>query len=165
MASLGEQAAESSLRPAEREGSWRQIAIYSSSSDDPQIIEIPETLDSLETLIWCGFDKDIASTFIVPEWERQNAMFPERDRTLMDEAMRYMRSKNIDENEDWQASLKILGLSTNLIDRIMNPEYDDIRRGGTPLFWATDSVQEAYSYLCYLFKKEETQLRQDIATS
>lgn len=164
MASPEKRAADTSLlSPPKRGPSWRQISIYSSSSssNDSIVIEIPEALDSLETLIWCGFDEDIASTFIVPEWEHQNTLFPERDRTLMDEAMRYMRSKILDDNEDWQASLKILGLKTDLINRIMNPEYDDIRVGGTPLFWAVDSVQEAYSYLSYIIKKEEMVMKED----
>lgn len=163
MPSPGEQAAGSSLQPAERGGNWRQITIYS-SSDDPQTIDIPANLDSLETLIYCGFDEDIASTFILPEWERQNAMFPERDRTLMDEALRYIRSKSLDENDDLRASLKTLGLSTDLIDRMMNPEYD-IRHGGTPRFLATVSVQAAYSYLNDLFKEEETKEVEEHATS
>ncbi|KAI3395420.1 hypothetical protein diail_1349 [Diaporthe ilicicola] len=162
MASPVKRAADSSVSPpAKRGASWRQISIYSSSSsDDSSIINIPETLDSLETLIFCGFDDEPASTLIIPEWERQNELFPERDRTLMDEAMRYMRSKILDD-QDWHSSLKTLGLSTDLINRIMNPEFDDIRATGTPLFWATDSVEEAYSYLSHLIKKTEKVLKAD----
>jgi hypothetical protein len=165
MASPEKRAADSSLLPPPKRGaSWRQISIYSSSSsseDDTIIIEIPESLDSLETLTWCGFDEDTASTFIVPEWERQNELFPERDRALMDEAMRFLRSKILDENQDWHASLRILGLKTDLINRIMNPEFDDIRVGGTPRFWAIDSVKEAYSYLSHLVWKADMVLKSD----
>ncbi|POS77274.1 hypothetical protein DHEL01_v204325 [Diaporthe helianthi] len=162
MASTEKRAADSSVSPpAKRGSSWRQISIYSSSSsDDSIIIDVPETLDSLETLIFCGFDEEQASTFIVPEWKRQNELFPERDRTLMDEAMHYMRSKILGD-QDWHSSLKTLGLSTDLVNRIMNPEFDDIRAGGTPFFWATDSVKEAYFYLCHLAKKTEKVLKAD----
>ena len=168
MASPGTEAADSSLHSAQRARRWRIISVLRSTGEW-EVFELPEAFDSWGTLIWCGFDEDIASTVIVPEWERQAALFPERERTLIDEAIQHMENKSRDADpmtdEEWRADLKSLGLSAKAIDVIMHPVFEDLREEGTPLVWAKDTVKEAYYYLNYLLKKEERQLREGTATS
>lgn len=164
MTTPDEKTADFSMLSAQHGESQRKISIYKFS--DITALEMPETLDSLEALIFCGFDANIASTVIIPEWECRNALIPGRERTrLINEALQWMREQDIDDDaigeEGWRANLERLGLSADLIRRFMqrrlsvSPLYRRMIYAESPRVWACNSVKEAYAYLKHHFKREK----------
>lgn len=122
---------------------------FSSSppSSPEQVITVPEDLNSLEFLLFVGFDKTIART-IWRVWQQRG----ERPHWVIDYARHYIREQGREfdaagQDGDWDGALRNMGLSADLRRRILNPAFDQIRLLQSAREWALDSINLAMDFL------------------
>lgn len=120
--------------PIRYENGWRSISCASymcgSSNDSGATIELPDELDSVETLQFLGFTITAASTI----WQRfVNAEEDYPARELLKFARTYVRAGNnaYDEGDDWSAALDSMGATEKLRGRILTPGHEDVRLSRT----------------------------------
>ncbi len=110
------------------------------------ILDVPDHIESQETIEICGFTPEAASE-IFARWAGRTD--PEDN---PDDLSDYMRAYIISADphgslEPWDA-LKRMGLTTKLQDAIMDPRHEDIRETETVTFWAWDTVRINWMSIC-----------------
>ena len=128
--------------------------IFSESSDStgpsesgpPYAIEIPEMITSQAALRYVGFSDEAAAT-VWNIWETRPADFPF---TLEQTAVRSIKSSTIDAEgleDDWRGLMETWGIKESLIDRILAPEFSDIRTSRSAKFWITQCMTRLWRSL------------------
>ncbi|GJC99026.1 hypothetical protein CH63R_11085 [Colletotrichum higginsianum IMI 349063] len=67
----------------------------------------------------------------------------------------------IDGDDDWHTALRGMGISDDMRQRIMNPEFTDIRLTGSASYWALDILQEAFDFLSVLSDRIDKKYKSD----
>ncbi|KAK2031306.1 hypothetical protein LX32DRAFT_637298 [Colletotrichum zoysiae] len=131
------------------------MSSYSSSSSSEDSVDIPDDLNSKEILLFSGFDEDIADK-IWRHWCKHG----DQEDYVIEEGRHYIKAKAmeldaVDDDDDWDAALKNMGISSEMRTRIMDPEFKDIRCTRSASEWALDNLEEAFDFLAGLSRKIE----------
>ena len=135
---------DASMHSTESSGS---VAAASSVHPD---VTIPINLHSIQALEFVGFDKNTST------WLCDNLG---SERSFETVVMEYVEENCIyDEPEDWYASMKKLGISTERQEGIMDPAFEDVRSTGTLFYWLREIFQENIWSLQNMSKRLEQNL-------
>ncbi|GKT53540.1 hypothetical protein ColTof4_05716 [Colletotrichum tofieldiae] len=131
------------------------MASYSSSSSSEDTVDVPDDLNSKEILLFAGFDKDVADRI----WRHWCDQEDQQD-FVIQAGRHYIKAKAmelnaIDDDDDWNAALNNMGISEDMQRRIMNPEFNDIRRTRSAEEWALDNLGETFDFLAGLSRRIE----------
>ncbi|GKT88034.1 LOW QUALITY PROTEIN: hypothetical protein Ct61P_05884 [Colletotrichum tofieldiae] len=131
------------------------MASYSSSSSSEDTVDVPDDLNSKEILLFAGFDKDVADRI----WRHWCDQEDQQD-FVIQAGRHYIKAKAmelnaIDDDDDWNAALNNMGISEDMQRRIMNPEFNDIRRTRSAEEWALDNLEETFDFLAGLSRRIE----------
>ena len=121
----------------------------SSSSESEGSIEIPTVLESLETLEFLGFTLEAGKTIL----ERfENAFNVIEDPYLLAFIKAHVRS--IPDvgcpEDDWQAAILAMGITQTLSNKILDPEFRNLRLTQNARYWVLDTIEAKYLFLTSL---------------
>ncbi|KAF3123863.1 hypothetical protein TWF569_001621 [Orbilia oligospora] len=124
-----------------------------------EFIEIPVFLQSQETIEIIGFTSEKARSIWnlwegVPEDEKSSRTFLEFILEFISDPGGSLQAINSD--DDWNAYMDNIGISSRLKTAILLPEYEIIRYTSSCEFWLLDSVECTYSALESLTERFET---------
>lgn len=153
------------LPPAKRGTGYRTVSVksYSSSSSsatDDETVEIPTDLNSREVLEFLGFD-DAVGNEIFANW--QASQDDEIEDWVIGFARAYVEHMGrlynaVDEDDEWDDALKKMGMSKDMRDRILDPEFKDLRLTQSARYWVKDTINEAFYFLTTLSSRMEQRL-------
>lgn len=120
-----------------------------------EIIDIPDDLNSLQFLLFAGFDEQIAQV-IYQAWQISSG----DDYWVVDEARDYimhmaLEQDAIDPADDWDGAFRHMGLSEDMRRRILNPAYDNFRLGRSASEVAVETVTQFFEFLDSLGERIE----------
>ncbi|PSN61188.1 hypothetical protein BS50DRAFT_652081 [Corynespora cassiicola Philippines] len=127
--------------------------VTSFRSDDT--IEIPDILNSVESLVFCGFSQE-ASERIFERWDRNSKETGPGElgygEDIMELARGYIRYMSRDrdaylEDDDWIGALRTQGINQVTLNRILDPAFKDIRLSASASEWALDTVGLSWEFL------------------
>lgn len=133
---------------------WRHISnsLYMNvKPGNESIVAIPEYFDSLQTLEFLGFDKEVAQLI----WSTYQEMAKTRS---LDEFIHGCIADfwndfpqdvidAIDEWDEWDEIIVSFGIGDDLRQRIMAPGYEKIRLTQTAHWWITQTIMERFKFL------------------
>ena len=125
------------------------VSTYSSSADSEATIELPEYLDSHETLLYCDLSPEVA-TIIWSAYQRQVEDFGEDQIDLLETICTFIESRPVDafaENEGWENVLQELGANGDMSKRILDPYWVDVRLLQSAKEWVVFIVRERLVFL------------------
>lgn len=122
-----------------------------------EVLEIPTYLNTVELLLFVGFDYNKAYA-IFNKWEEtrgQDKLKGAAVDALVRYAISWIEEKakifNVTEVEDdWDDALRNMGLSLDFRDRILDPSFDWLRLSKSASHWAIDSIESDYHFLVHL---------------
>ena len=140
--------------------SVKSYSSSSSSATDDETVEIPTDLNSREVLEFLGFD-DAVGNEIFANW--QACQDEEIEEWVIDHARAYVGHMGqlcnaVDEDDDWDDALKKMGMSKDMRDRILDPEFKDLRLTQSAQYWVKDTINEAFHFLTTLSSRMEQRL-------
>jgi hypothetical protein len=143
-----------SLRDGFRTVSRSTISSY--NSDDT--IQIPDLLNSSQSLTFCGMQKEVAENLYERWLRKQEDVRPGElgyGEDVIGYAIDYIkdraRVKNAFwEGDDWDSALKHQGINQRVRNGILNPYYDNLRLSRSASEWALDTLDEGWYYLAGL---------------
>ncbi|KAL5461914.1 hypothetical protein PMIN06_001992 [Paraphaeosphaeria minitans] len=91
---------------------------------EAESLEIPESLYTAEELAWCGFNIETAQLLIDKFLESSTEDTLD---VFLSHHIRTFQFDDDDEDHDWTAAMKKIGISDDLRIRILNPQFSDIR--------------------------------------
>ncbi|KAK0644127.1 hypothetical protein B0T16DRAFT_392530 [Cercophora newfieldiana] len=134
----------SSAPPPKRGFSTISRGSYSSSSsasDHHDVVEIPEVLNSQETLEFFGFQADVAKT-IFESWQelQQTPGQLGHGESVVTTAKHYItRMADVEDawlpTHNWRQALTKMGINTDLTDAILDGNFDSIRKSKSASAW------------------------------
>lgn len=125
-----------------------------------EILEIPKYMNSVEFLMFVGFDTSTACA-IFTEWEMTKATDGERKGEpvgmLISHTFSWIRKKAeifdvTEAEENWDECLRNMGLSDDFRNRILDRSFDWIRLSKSASHWAIASIESDYDFLFSLEK-------------
>lgn len=134
----------------------RTIALRTISphpSDDT--IDIPDMLNSPESLEFCGLQIEVAH-LLHQKWQHDEETLEPGTlgygATLISLARHYIRAmadkKNaLWEGDDWDDALKCMGIKESTRSRILDPDFKDLRLSRSAAEWALDTLERSWEYL------------------
>ncbi|KAK3362357.1 hypothetical protein B0T25DRAFT_524099 [Lasiosphaeria hispida] len=152
----------SSAPPPKRGFSAISRSSYSSSSsasDHHDIVEIPEVLNSQETLEFFGLQPDVAK-IIFESWQelQQTPGQLGYDDDIITSVVHYI--KTMADVEDawlpthhWRQALIKMGINSDLTDAILDSNFDKIRKSKSASAWAIDTFRTSWEFLEGLDKR------------
>lgn len=131
---------------------------YSSSSSAPgrdEVVEIPEILNSQETLVFFGLRPDLAGELYEDWLEFQQTPgelgYGEDIMSFAFDYLKYqargMEFTRFSTVDDWRQVLAELGVSRRLADAIFDANCAEIRKSRSPPDWVLDTFQIAWDFL------------------
>ena len=129
------------------------------SLDSQRTVEIPEYLQSVESIHFLEFN-EATSHKIYEDFTRAAMQDPDRAHILIS-AREHVRSisGNADERHGsgvWVGVLQAIGMTSNFQNRIMDPEFEDMRKMGTAKGWVLEAIETRYVFLQQLDNIIET---------
>jgi len=137
---------------------------YSSSSSgssisDEEAVDIPEVLNSRETLEFCGLSAEISSC-IYDSWEQQQQIPGELGygNDVITEA-KYFVTKMAEREDawlpehDWRRALANMGASRRLCDAILDESFTNLRKTQSASYWVLNTIEIAWEFLEGLDKR------------
>ena len=126
-------------------------------------IDIPTEWNSAQHLQFCGLRPEVADRFHaqwkvlhaadeVDGWLKGSAV----DGCLVDIVLEGIHTARYDElyaDGDWKGALAELGLTTDVVNAIMDPRYEKLRKLGDPLHWAVDTIATNHDFLVELNRR------------
>ena len=129
---------------------WRSLstASYRSSSTDSDVtVEVPEIIDSIETLKFVGFTDEAAEQI----WRAFSALREEWPdmASMIHIAKAHVRrgSDAFEATHDWDAAMTTMGIGPNLRACILTPGYENIRLGRSAMEWVIETIEDRYGFL------------------
>ncbi|KAL2017247.1 hypothetical protein VTK56DRAFT_2406 [Thermocarpiscus australiensis] len=120
---------------------------------EPTIIEIPEVLNSRETLEFCGLNAEV-SGLIFDAWEQLQQTPGELGYgdDIVTEAKHFVRKMAEQEDawlpeHDWRRALAAMGANQRLCDAIMDSDADDLRKTQSASDWVLDTIDISWQFL------------------
>ena len=147
---------------------YRNISVGSYASfDSDETIVIPEKINSVESLVFCGLDLNIATMlYNAYQQRRLDSVSDGLDYSddIIEDVKYYVRrmaervgdASKADEN--WLKSLTDMGISHETACRIVNPDFLDIRLRATAMEWALDTINLGWEFLLALDNKIRSKL-------
>lgn len=131
----------------------------SSASDHHDIVEIPEVLNSRETLEFFGLQPDVAKTIFESWQELQQApgQLGYGD-DIITSAEHYIKTMADVEDawlptHNWRQALIKMGINSDLTDAILDSNFDKIRKSKSASAWAIDTFRTSWEFLEGLDKR------------
>ncbi|KAL8727017.1 MAG: hypothetical protein Q9166_006315 [cf. Caloplaca sp. 2 TL-2023] len=117
----------------------------SSSSESDAFVNIPQDLESRETLSFLGFT-EYASSIIYDRFLNSPDLY---DAELIDFAKAHIRSTDdaATPEDNWVEAMLRMGIKTSLCEAIMDPTFADLRVTQTASFWVLDVITTKYMFL------------------
>ncbi|KAI9808624.1 MAG: hypothetical protein M1825_003774 [Sarcosagium campestre] len=118
-------------------------------------IEVPAILESVETYAFMGFDDSMAQRI----WSRYAAIMDDDDYPwgFLEFATGHIEGRAVDDaatlDDDWDQTMRHIGINDKLRRAILLPEYESIRYTGTCKFWLIDAMEVAFKSLEKLGKR------------
>lgn len=110
-------------------------------------IEIPETLESKETYEFIGLTKEIASDI----WKRYDTRDPAMPDSFLEFAQYHIEMHDLPDAytryDDWYACMEHMGVTKDLRDAILIPEYEDLRYTRSAKHWVIDTFKMRFGSL------------------
>lgn len=136
------------LRSSSSEESY--VSTYETSSSEPSSI-IPEYMVSLETFQYIGLIPKVAKScwkcwINSPEDSRDPGGGP-NDFLSFARAHIHNAGPDVSDDQDWEEAMRGWGVAEELIERIMNPEYADLRITQSGKYWVLDTLTLRYEAL------------------
>jgi len=135
---------------------YRTISLRTISSyDSNDTIEVPDFLNSSESLQFCGFETQIAD-LLYHNWTRDNEEIGPGSlgygRPVVALAREYIKSMSrggdaMREADDWEGALKKQGIKSSTRQRILDPNFKNIRLSRSASEWALDTLQLSWEFL------------------
>ncbi|KAI9809388.1 MAG: hypothetical protein M1826_003923 [Phylliscum demangeonii] len=129
---------------------WRMISVSSYSSDDSDAtVEIPEDLDSAESLQFLGFHPEEAGEI----WERHcrvEVNYPDFPNDLLEVAVLHVKGCGdaaTDEDAEWDRAMIDMGMDAATRRAMLTPGHDEIRLRATPRHWVVETLIDRYTFL------------------
>ncbi|KAK4893608.1 hypothetical protein LTR27_008075 [Elasticomyces elasticus] len=115
---------------------------------------IPQTLNSYESLLYLGLNHDRSSK-IWSRWCEPNKYYDEDLGTFAQDFLRNSveyEGCDPDEDDDWTPGLRQIGADEKLIDGIVcsGSEYDDVRRSKSALEWVVQAIDWRWEHLVFV---------------
>ncbi|KAI9807144.1 MAG: hypothetical protein M1825_005862 [Sarcosagium campestre] len=134
-----------------RHGSLQlRVSSYSSSSSEESndTVEVPEFLESEETLRFLGYDKSSARRI----WDHYQTLVREFDPSPV--CFFTIARAEIEDNEsdaildqDWDTALKNMGIQSRLRRDILDEEFKDLRCTQSAKYWVLETFEERIEFL------------------
>lgn len=125
----------------------------SSSSDRHDVVEIPEYLNSQETLLFIGFQPDVAKK-IFESWQQLQETPDELGYgdDIITSAKCYIEVMGDREDawlptQNWRQVLTKMGINRQLADAILDSDFDEIRKSQPASAWVRDSFRISWEFL------------------
>lgn len=121
----------------------------SSSSDSEGSVEVPTVLESLETLEFLGFTPEAGKNIL----ERfENALDLIEDPCILDYAKGHVRSvPDVGcPDDDWNSAMLAMGITQTLCNKILDPEFTDLRLTQNARYWVIDTIEAKFLFLTTL---------------
>lgn len=110
-------------------------------------IEIPETLESKETYEFIGLTEEIASDI----WKRYNTRDPAMPDSFLEFAQYHIEMHDAPDAytryDDWDACMEHMGVTKDLRDAILIPEFEDLRYTQSAKHWVIDTFEMCFGSL------------------
>ena len=121
----------------------------SSSSDSEGSIEVPIVIESLETLEFLGFTPEAGKRILARFEDASDLM---EDAYLLDFAKGQIRSvPDVGcPEDDWNSAILAMGITQTLSDKIMDPEFRDLRLTQNARYWVIDIIEAKFLFLTSL---------------
>ncbi|KAK0715159.1 hypothetical protein B0H67DRAFT_644941 [Lasiosphaeris hirsuta] len=123
------------------------------------MVEIPEVLNSQETLEFFGFRPDAAKT-IFESWEelQQTPGQLGQCENILTAAERYItRMADVEDawlpTHNWRQALVKMGINSDLTDAILDDNFDEIRKTASASAWVIDTFRTSWEFLEGLDKR------------
>lgn len=134
----------------------RTISLQTISSyDSDDTIDVPDMLNSPESLEFCGLQTEVAK-LLHQKWEHDEQTLEPYTlgygATLISIARHYIRGmadrKNaLWEQDDWDDALESMGINELTRSRILDPTFKDLRLSRSAAEWALDTLDRSWEYL------------------
>jgi hypothetical protein len=145
---------------------FRTISLHTISSyhgDDT--IEVPDVLNSSESLQFCGLDTQVAD-MLFQNWIRDNEQMGPGSlgygRRVIALAREYIKGMSragngnaLRESDDWVEALKRQGIKESTRNRILDPNFKNIRLSRSAAEWALDTLELSWEFLDGLDERVE----------
>ena len=127
-----------------------------------RFIEIPDLLESQATLEWLGFDQSTAGMLYQrwTEYAIPNDSHPFL--LLATDHVRVFPEDAMKPEDDWRGFFSSMGISNDLVEGVMDPEFTSLRFSRTAKDWVIDSFEAKYRVLekAHEMSKERVRRRQ-----
>jgi len=144
---------------------YRTISVSSISSTikSDDTIEIPDLLNSVETLQFCGFEAEAAAKIYQGWKDFQDTRWPNSlgyEEEIIEMARDYILGQaetcdafSSSTLDDWDSALAAQGIADHMRARILDPQFEHIRLGACASEWALDTIMLSWEYLDGLDKR------------
>ena len=134
----------------------RTISLQSiSSGDSDETIEVPDVLNSIQSLKFCGFS-DEAAAQICGRWEQMSRTLAPGDlgygQHVVELARQYVSQRKrvwnaFVESDDWDGALRSLGVKNETRRAIMDPNFENLRLSASASEWVLSTVNSCWDFL------------------
>jgi hypothetical protein len=152
--------------PINLQNGFRTISRQSISSyDSDDTIDIPDILNSSESLQFCGMQKEVADSLYQRWLEEQQNLQPGNfgyGDFVIEFAEVYVKDMArvedaLWEGDDWEKALKKQGMKESVRRGILDPHFNNLRLSRSASEWALDTLDIGWTYLTGL----DTSLKKD----
>lgn len=133
-------------------GGYRCISTTSYLSEfsfhSQEIVLIPETIESVETLCFLELRPEVAEK-VYDQFQERKRTFPDRA-TILKSAKDYISATPADaiyEMDDWAGAIDHLGLTANFKARLLVSDYTHMRSLGTLKHWVLEMMDMRWEFL------------------
>lgn len=151
---------ESSNSSTDRSSSSSMSPVGSSPTTEPEpdLIEVPTSLESYETLLWMGLS-EVRAEEIWNRWknvnlDNYNGDFGHFVRQYLKSLVEAERCDTGEPGINWSPHLRKIGANKDLTDAIANqgPQFDGVRLTKSAAEWVDQAIDWRWEYLLYISK-------------
>ena len=132
--------ADSTIYPNHASSSGSDDSAPGASSRTSNFIEIPDLLESQETLGWLGMDRE-TSRMLFDRWTHWAEDDPTPFVATAIDHVRYSTHDATGLQNDWEAAMKQMGVARELRDAILDPEFQQVRSTRSAKDWIIDTFE------------------------
>lgn len=117
-----------------------------SDPDDQSTMLLPRVLESAEAMTVLGFTPEAAAGIIM---RFKRALLSNSNDTILQHIKATVRSAKdaAFEEDDWDGTMKTMGIDQSMRDRILNPEFSRLRMRETARSWVLDTLEAKVAFL------------------
>jgi hypothetical protein len=135
---------------------YRTVSLQTiSSASSDETVEVPDILNSSESLEFCGFTIEVAN-MLYDRWRADQEELQEGElgygADIINLAREYISGMAgfhdaFNLTDDWESALDAQGMKETTRQRILDPEFEYIRLTASAKFWAMDTLNLSWEFL------------------